>query len=427
MAMPDIHDRPSLERHQLQCLQELLQEVLPSNTFYARKLAIASGRAPTVKSFDDLRKLPFTTKDELVADQSASGPYGTVLTYPLDTYSRMHQTSGTLGRPLRWLDTPVSWQWLLDCWKKMFAMAGVRSGDRLFFPFSFGPFLGFWTAFDAASQLGLMCLPGGGMSSSARLRFIFDHQPTVVLCTPTYALHLAEVAGKDGIALADTAVRALIVAGEPGGCIAATRARIESSWGARVFDHSGLTEVGAACIECVENPGGMHLLETEYIGEVIDPDTGQAVDAGNTGELVLTNLGRHGSPVIRYRTGDLVRVDPKSCPCGRILVRLDGGILGRIDDMIHVRGNNVYPSALEAVIRRHPEVAEYRVRVDHSSTLTALFIDLEAAPGIDLAGIVDQVRRAIQDELMFRAEVRAVSPGTLPRFDMKARRIVHGP
>jgi phenylacetate-CoA ligase len=306
----------------------------------------------------------------------------------------------------------------------IYRVVGVRPDDRLFFPFSFGPFLGFWTAFDAAVRLGYLGLPGGGMSSTARLRFLLDNEVTVVLCTPTYALRLAEVASQEGIDLAGSSVRALIVAGEPGGSIAATRARIETAWGARVFDHNGLTEVGAVGVECPENPAGLHLLETEYVVEVIDPDSGQAVPPGEIGELVLTNLGRWGSPVIRYRTGDLVRIDSQPCPCGRSFIRLEGGILGRTDDMIHVRGNKLYPTALEAVIRRIPEVAEYRVEIDRSGPLTVLRIEVEpmtAASG-DLAA---RVSRAIGDELLFRAEVTAVAPGTLPRFEMKARRISH--
>src|SRR5262249_44096806 len=181
------------------------------------------------------------------------------------------------------------------------------------------------------------------------------------------------------IDLAGSPVRALIVAGEPGGSIPETRSRIEAAWGARVFDHNGLTEVGAAGIECPENPAGLHLLETEYIAEVIEPASAEPMATGQIGELVLTNLGRWGSPVLRYRTGDLVRVDPKPCPCGRCLVRLDGGILGRTDDMIHLRGNNFYPGALEDVIRRFPEVVEYRVEVDPSASLPVLRIELEPA------------------------------------------------
>jgi phenylacetate-CoA ligase len=404
-------------------LRRQIQEILPRNRFYARKFAQAGLETAAVQTPADLARLPFTTKAELLADQADYPPYGTVLTYPVSRYCRLHQTSGTLGRPLRWLDTAESWDWVLGCWQAIFAFVGVGPGDRLFFPFSFGPFLGFWAAFEAAARLGCLCLPGGGMSSSARLRFLLDNEATVVLCTPTYALRLAEVAREEEIDLASAPVRMLIVAGEPGGSIPATRSRIEAAWGARVFDHSGMTEIGALGIECPESPAGLHLLETDCLAEVIQPDTGAPAVRGEVGELVLTNLGRWGSPLLRYRSGDLVRVDPRPCPCGRPFLHLEGGILGRTDDMIHVRGNNLYPSALEAVIRRFPAVAEYRVEVDQSGPLGVLRVEIEPGAG-DGREVAEHVGRAIRDELLFRAEVRAVPPGTLPRFDMKARRIV---
>jgi phenylacetate-CoA ligase len=412
-------------------LTELLRAILPTHRFYARKFAGLP--------LDDWTRLPFTTKDELLANQAAHPPYGELLTGPLERYTRLHQTSGTKGAPLRWLDTPESWDWMLACWRKMFAMVGVVPGDRLFFPFSFGPFLGFWTAFESASRMGCLCMAAGGLSSGARLRMMLDNRVTVVLCTPTYALHLAQYAEEQGIRLDPStpgyAVRCLIVAGEPGGSIPATRARIEAAWHARVFDHSGMTEIGPLAIECSANPGGLHVLEDDYYAEVIDPATAapseperqRGSSAGPSlalrlGELVLTNLGRTGSPLIRYRTGDLVRIDPRPCPCGSKLMRLDGGVLGRTDDMIAVRGNNFYPSALENVLRKFAEVVEYRVEIDRSSPLAAVRIEAEPAPGA-VDGLASRLADAVRDELLFRAEVVLIAPGTLPRFEMKSQRI----
>jgi phenylacetate-CoA ligase len=248
---------------------------------------------------------------------------------------------------------------------------------------------------------------------------------TIVLCTPTYALRLAEVAQQEGFDLAHSAVRALMVAGEPGGSIPATRQRIEEAWGARVFDHSGLTETGPCAVECVENPGGLHILEGDYIMEVVDPRTGTTIPSGDVGELVLTSLGRAGSPLLRYRTGDLVRMDESPCHCGRPFRRLAGGILGRADDMICVRGNNVYPSALEALLRRFPEVAEYRVEVDASSTLPVLRVVIEPLTAELGPSLIERVDRAICNEFLFRAEVASATPGSLPRFEFKAKRFVH--
>jgi phenylacetate-CoA ligase len=396
--------------HRTDQLQALLNEAVPANRFYARKFAGCD--------LDDANRLPFTTKADLVADQFEHSPYGTNLTYPLEKYCRMHQTSGTSsGRPLRWLDTPESWDWLLGCWHDIFARLDLRSGDRFFFPFSFGPFLGFWTAFEAAARAGYLVLPGGGLASTARLRFLLDHEATIVCCTPTYALHLAELAATEGIDLAGSSVRMLIVAGEPGGSIPATRARIETVWGARVIDHYGMTEVGPVAVETIDGAGDLIVLENRYVAEFVEPGTAKPAAVGDVAELVLTNLGRVGSPLIRYATGDLVK--PRRIPGGIVL---EGGILGRSDDMIHVRGNNLYPAAIEAVVRRFPEVVEFQIVVDRSGPLADLRLEIE--PTKELPGLADAVARAIRDELLFRVPVALVACGSLPRYEMKARRVV---
>ncbi|MCG3178544.1 MAG: Phenylacetate-coenzyme A ligase [Phycisphaerae bacterium] len=397
----------------------MLDEVLAANSFYRRKL----GGLKFDPASDPLDRLPFTTKAELQRDQADRPPFGSNLTYPLDRYCRYHQTSASTGRPLRWLDTAESWRWWTECWGIVFRGAGVAAGDRLVFPFSFGPFIGFWAAFEGAVALGNMALPAGGMSTTARLRYIIDNQATVVCCTPTYALHLAQVAAEEGIDLAGSRVRALIVAGEPGGSVPATRRRIESAWSARVFDHAGMTEMGATGFECLHAPGGIHLIESQFIAEVIDPATGRA-SAEGAGELVLTNLGRRGSPLIRYRTGDLVRLVRGRCGCGRHFVRAEGGVLGRVDDMLIVRGNNVFPSALEAIIRRFSSVEEFRITVTGANAMADLLIEVESAGPSEGSRLDREIATAIRNELHFRPSVQVLPPGSLPRFEMKARRLV---
>jgi phenylacetate-CoA ligase len=421
--------RPLLESLQRQRLRALLDTMLPANRFYQSKIAASGLPVAKLHEPDVFTRLPFTTKSELIADQRAHPPYGTNLTFPLSQYTRLHQTSGTSGEPLRWLDTNASWEWALGCWREVYRAAKIEAGERFFFAFSFGPFLGFWSAFEAATRHGCLALAGGGMTSLARLRFLIDNRATVVVCTPTYALRLGETAREHGIKLGRQtpgyAVRAVIVGGEPGGGIPATRRRIEEIWQARLFDQHGMTEIGPATYECFENPGGLHLLEADFLGEVIKPATGKPAPAGEVGELVLTNLGRTGSPLLRYRTGDLVRVDPRPCPCGRCFLRLDGGILGRTDDMIHVRGNNLYPSSLEAVIRRFAEVAEYRVVISRREEMAEVRISVEPVSAAAGAHLAERLGQAIRQELLFRAEVEVVPAGTLPRFEMKAKRIIH--
>lgn len=406
----------SLQRRKL---GNLLREITTTNVFYKKKF---DGQSFNSES-DELSKLPFTTRQEIEQDMLAHPPYGSNLTYTLERYCRFHQTSGTGGRPVRWLDTPESWSWFKKCWSIILGAAGVTAKDRLLFPFSFGPFIGFWAAFEGAEQLGCLCLPAGGMTTSARLKMIIDNSVDVVLCTPTYALRMAETAAQEGIDLAKSSVRALIVAGEPGGSVPAIKSQIESAWGARVFDHNGMTEMGSVGYECQPAPCGLHIIESEFIAEVIDPKTGQVVGEGETGELVLTNLGRWGSPLIRYRTGDLVRLTRKKCACGSWFARLEGGILSRVDDMFIVRGNNVFPSAVEAVLRQFSEIAEFRVFVRQDQALAQVRLEIEPVNGSagDLAG---RVERAVQTALSFRADVKIVPSGTLPRFDLKARRFI---
>lgn len=421
-------DRAALHRLQMDKLRALLAEVAAGNAFYRRKWQEASvGDVTAIRSFDEFRRLPLTTKQELVDDQHAHPPFGTALTYPIERYSRFHMTSGTTGLPLRWLDTPESWDWWIRCWSFVYRAADVGPQDRIFFAFSFGPFIGFWAGFDAATRLGALSLPGGGQDSILRLRTMLEAEATVLVCTPSYALHLARVAREQGMDPAATPIRVTIHAGEPGANIPGTKRRIEESWGARCFDHCGMTEVGALGFECIAQPGGLHLNESEFVVEVVDPKTGEAVQEGQ-GELVVTNLGRWGSPVFRYRTGDLVRPDPAPCTCGRTFVRLEGGILGRVDDMIIVRGVNVFPGAIEDIVRRHPLVDEFRIEVYNQAEMDQVRVLLEideAAHGRDACDrTVEAVAEGVRTSIGLRVETKAVPAGTLPRFDLKAKRVI---
>jgi phenylacetate-CoA ligase len=328
---------------------------------------------------------------------------------------------------LRWLDTAESWDWMLRQWEQVFQAAGVTQRDRVFCAFSFGPFIGFWLAFEAAARMGCMALPGGGLGSAQRLRFMLDHGVTVLCCTPTYAVRLAEAAAAENIDLSDSRVKRIVVAGEPGGSIPAVRQRIESLWpGAQVFDHHGMTEVGPVTYQCPDRPGVLHVMENGYLPEIINPATGQAMTPGESGELVLTTLGRTGSPLLRYRTGDLVKGSEAAvCSCGRVEMALEGGILGRTDDMVVVRGVNVYPSAVEEIVQACGGVAEYQVRVAVKNSMTELaFIMEPLEEGRSARDVADKLQSAFLTTLSLRIPVTIATSGSLPRFEMKARRWV---
>ena len=412
----------ALRAHQWRRLRGLVSEVFGAdggagNAFLRRKWRNAGIRGPAdIATWRDVERLPFTRKDELVADQAAHPPFGTNLTYPIERYVRVHQTSGTSGQPLRWLDTQDSWDWWARCWGFVLRGAGLGPADRIFFPFSFGLFIGFWAGFEGARALGAMAIPGGGQDSATRLAWMERLGATALVCTPSYALHLLEIARERGVSLAELPVRATVHAGEPGAGIPSVRARIEDGWGARAFDHAGMTEMGAYGFEC-EEQAGLHVNESEFVAEVIDPASGRPAGEG---ELVLTNLGRWGSPLVRYRTGDRVRAAAEACACGRSFLRLEGGVLGRLDDMLIVRGVNVFPSAIEDIVRRFPAVDEFQIEVFRAGALDEVRVVLEVA---DVSATI-AVREAFRVDLGIRLEVSAVPPRTLPRHELKARRVV---
>jgi len=417
MSRLETADRSRIEAHQLSRLQEGLRRILPDNRFYRDKL-LQDGETLSIERLDDLARLPFTTKRELVSDQEEHPLFGTNLTYPLSEYVRFHQTSGTTGRPLKILDTQESWDWWAECWKSIYEAAGVDRDDIVFLAFGFGPFIGFWSAYEGAKRIGALTVPGGSMDSLQRLRIMQEIGATLLVCTPSYALRLAEVAEEHGIDLRESSVRVTIHAGEPGASIPATRERIERAWGARTYDHTGMTEMGAYGFSCSEQQG-VHVNEGEFIAEILDPATGQPLQEGQVGELILTNLGRWGSPSIRYRTGDLVRHGGYNCPCGRSFLMLPGGVLGRADDMLIVRGVNVYPSALANILHRFPEVTEYRVIVTKNGPLDEIALQVEC-PAALIATIQEEIRVALN----LRVPIEAVELGTLPRFELKARRVI---
>jgi len=418
--------RTALEAEQLRRLRFLLAELmLENNPFWAPRLR-AAGLDREVGGLEEFsERLPRVTKAELVEDQSSNPPYGTNLTYPLARYSRYHQTSGTTGAPLRWLDTEESWQAQLETWKQVLRVTGIGPEDRLFVPFSFGPFLGFWTAFEAAAQLGCLTIPGGGMGSKGRLEVMLASGATAFCATPTYAIRLAEVAAEEGIDLGRTQVRRILVAGEPGGSVPAVRERIARLWqGAEVFDHHGMTEVGPVSFPNPHNPGLLHIHEPNFLAEVLDPQSGRPVATGVPGELVLTTLSRGASPLLRYRTGDLVLRSPRSMEeLGFAQTALEGGILSRVDDMVVVRGVNLYPSAVDEVVRSLGDVAEYRVILETGGALTEVRVEVEAVPAVaDGEELARRVEDAFRQAFQLRIPVAAVPRGALPRFELKAKR-----
>jgi len=410
-----------LRQSQAQSWGSLCREIVPQNKFYREKFA---GIKLESVSLETIGSLPFTTKTELIGD--GSSPFAANLTYAPDKYTRFHRTSGTSGRPMVVLDTADDWQHWIEAWQYVLDAADLRPQDRAIMAFSFGPFVGFWSAFDAAVARGLMVAPTGSLSTPARLELIKSIDATVIFCTPSYALHMAEVARRTDVQLVNNSVKKVIVAGEPGGSVPAIRSKIETAWGATVIDHSGASEVGPWGFPDADGRG-LFVNESLVYAEVISLEDQSVIaredlpsladaDQGTLAELVLTTLKRDGCPVIRYRTGDLVR--PCNYPDSGYLF-LAGGVLGRTDDMMIIRGVNVYPSSIEQIIREFPEIDEYRLTAFRSGEMDQLKIEIESSKDLE-----DKLTQQLQIRLGLRVEVEAVAGDTLPRFEAKGRRFV---
>ena len=406
-------DGEKLSAYQLERLNQLLEAILPENRFYSAKFG--SFELP-LTCLEQLSELPYTFKTELVGTEDSQG-FAANLTYPISRYTRFHRTSGTRGRPMVVLDTAEDWDWWLNTWQFVLDSADIIPDDRIVMAFSFGPFIGFWSAFDAAVARGALVAPSGGMNTIARLELIRGIGATVVFCTPSYALHMAEVAKQNQIDVSDLKVRAIVVAGEPGGSIPAIRDQIESFWQARVIDHSGASEVGPWGY-ADPNGRGIYVNENQYIAEFLSIESGQPGGEGELSELVLTCLGRAGSPAIRYRTGDLVKPtwnDDQPCR----FVMLEGGVLGRTDDMMIIRGMNIFPTSVEQILRSFPEIVEYRMVAFKDGSMDQLMIEIE-----DHLEKPERVKKELQVRLGLRIEVVCVPIGTLPRFEAKGKRFV---
>ena len=422
--------RAQLDALQLHKLQRLLEWTEKQVPYHAERLSRAGVSAADVRSLDDLRRLPFMTRDEWMEAQLEDPPYGPFLAAPREAAIRYHMTSGTTGRtPIRVLDGMKDWEWIAEMWCYGFWGFGVRPADTVFFAFSYGTFVGFWGAHYACEKIGCLVLPGGNMTTEARVRQIVDMGATVVCSTPTYALRMAQEAGSLGIDLASSAVRRLILSGEPAGSIPATKRLIEHQWGAKAADTAGMTELGTIMMfECEHQPGGTHILEPHYIEEVIDPATDEPVPYGEQGERVVTSFGRGFIPVIRYRTRDLVvKVPADRCSCGRTLDLYEGGIVGRVDDMKLVRGTNIYPRAIEAIVREYEAIDEFQI---HLYTAEGIRDEIEVLVEIPDASVdADALLRDLGTALSeahegLRFGVRSVDLGSLPRFELKAKRLV---
>jgi phenylacetate-CoA ligase len=424
-------DRERLEALQLAKLRRQCEWAAVRSPWYRRAFAEQGFSPEQLRTLADLRRLEPLTRSDWMTSQAEHPPYGELPTIDGAGAIRLHTTSGTTGKgPLRALDSRKDWSWIAEMWCYAIWGCGVRPTDTAYIAFGYGSFIGFWGLHYAMEKIGVLNVPGGAQSTEARVRQIVDFGATVVASTPTYALRLAQEARTLGIDLRESAVERLILSGEPAGSIPITKALIENQWGAKAYDTAGMTEVGTIVVfECAHQPGGTHIIEDHYIEEVLDPDTLEPVQYGEQGERVVTSFGRGAIPVIRYRTSDLVcRVPAARCRCGRGFDIYEGGILGRVDDMKLVRGTNVYPRAIEAIVREHAEIDEFQTRITREGIRDEITLRVELKPDWDAErwnGLAGDLHRALGlafEGLNFKIERAAA--GELPRFELKAKRTV---
>jgi phenylacetate-CoA ligase len=418
--------RAMMTRWQSQCLREQVRHAAAHSPFYRRKFKAAGVRPALIRTTADLGRLPFTTKDELKENQAAKPPWGDVLAVPLAEVLRVHLTSATTGRPLAFLDTREDWHGFYHSYARSLYAYGVRKTDVVMAAFSYGPWIGYWSGFYAAQDLGCLVFPVGGLSTDQRIDALLHYPITVLGCTPSYALFLAEHARAKGIDLAkDTRIRITWHTGEPGASIPATKARIEAAFGARAYDLPGLTEIAAWGFECDARAGLTHVHEDYCYPEVLD-EQDRPVEPGERGELVFTNLYRRAMPLLRYRTRDIVQVADRKCPCGRTLIAFEGGVLARLDDMKKVRGIIVYPRRIEEIVRPHAAVDEFQIVFRRHAGLDDILVRIDPSPSLSFLerdGLRARLEESLRTGLGLRTTVEMTEPGALPRWDHKAKRV----
>ncbi|MGO9820100.1 MAG: phenylacetate--CoA ligase family protein [Solirubrobacteraceae bacterium] len=422
-------DRRQLDALQLAKLRRQVAWAYERSPWYRRTLQ--GFDIADLRSLDDLRRLPMLTREDWMNSQFEHPPYGEIPAIGGEGAIRIHTTSGTTGKgPLRAIDSRKDWAWIAEMWAYGIWGCGIRPADTAYIAFGYGSFIGFWGLHYSMEKIGVLNVPGGAQPTEARVRQIVDFGATVVASTPTYALRLAQEADVLGIDLRGSAVSRLILSGEPAGSIPQTKALIEEQWGAKAYDTAGMTEIGTIMVfECAHQPGGTHIIEDHVIEEVIDPFTLEPVDYGERGERVVTSFGRGAIPLLRYRTGDLVcKVPAATCDCGRGFDIYEGGILGRVDDMKIIRGTNVYPRAIEAIVREFPEVDEFQTVITREGVRDEITLRVELKPDWD-AGRWDALHEDLHKRLALAHEglnfrIERAGEGELPRFELKAKRTV---
>lgn len=412
--------RKQLEQFQVERLKKTVEIAMGSN-FYAPILKERNITPENIKSVEDIRRFPFTTKNDLRENY----PFG-LASVPLNKVVRLHSSSGTTGNPTVILHSQRDIEQWADAMARSMYTIGLRSSDIIQNTSGYGMFTGGLGIQYASERLGALTVPAGAGNSKRHVKFIMDFGTTALHCIPSYATRLAAAFQEEGINPADTTVHTLIIGAEPHSD--AQRKRIEEIWGAKAYNNFGMSEMcgPGVAIECQEQ-NGLHIWEDNYIVEIVDPITLEPVADGEVGELVLTTLNREAMPLFRYRTRDLTRFLPGDCPCGRTHRRL-ARFQGRSDDMIIVKGVNIFPIQIEKILMQFPELAsDYLITIETVGDNDEMTIEVELAQSTDdfalLQNLTKEIARRLKDEILLTPRVKLVGKGVIPQTDGKAVRV----
>jgi phenylacetate-CoA ligase len=404
-------------------LRASVQYAFEHTALWRKKFDEVGVRPEEIRELRDLPRVPFCSKRELLADQAAHPPFGSYLGAEPHRLVRFTMTSGTTGTPLRRVFSARDWTIACD---RLGRHAHVGPGDVVMMLGPIDGLMGPSASFESATRAGACVVLAGLYDSRTKARLIRDLRPAAVHGSPSYLLHLVDVARAVGVDLTSAGIRTVVSSGEPGAAVAATRQRLTDGWGAFVRDGYGLTELfplGGGC----RHSTALHIASDLVITEIVDAESGESLPCGQPGEVVYTNIAGDTQPLLRYRTGDVARLAAEgACACGFTGSRLERAIEGRVDDMIWLRGMNVFPSAIEAVVREFAELAdEYEIEVRESATLPALTVRAERRPGADPAleeGLANRVREAVMSAVRVSVNVELLAHGTLPRADPRAKK-----